>query len=79
MPNCGARRPRRRTCCAAAFSSAPSAGDQGTIDRFGPDGLSAVVASGAMVAKRFQTGLVYSYALVMLIGVAAFATWFMVR
>jgi NADH-quinone oxidoreductase subunit L len=55
------------------------AGDQGAIDRFGPDGLSAVVASGAVVAKRFQTGLVYSYALVMLIGVAAFATWFMVR
>ncbi|PZU50664.1 MAG: NADH-quinone oxidoreductase subunit L [Sphingomonas sp.] len=55
------------------------AGDQGTIDRFGPDGLTAVVAQGSVLAKRFQSGLVYSYALVMLIGVAAFATWFMVR
>jgi NADH-quinone oxidoreductase subunit L len=54
-------------------------GDQGTIDRFGPDGLSAVVAGGAGVARRFQSGLVYSYALVMLVGVAAFATWFILR
>ena len=42
-------------------------------------GLTAVVAQGSVLAKRFQSGLVYSYALVMLIGVAAFATWFMVR
>ena len=55
------------------------AGDQGTIDRFGPDGMSAVVAGGSVLARRFQSGLVYSYALVMLVGVAAFATWFMVR
>lgn len=54
-------------------------GDQGLIDRFGPDGLTAVVAQGSVVARRFQSGLVYSYALVMLLGVAAFATWFMVR
>jgi NADH-quinone oxidoreductase subunit L len=54
-------------------------GDQGTIDRFGPDGLSTVVAGGAVLARRFQSGLVYSYALVMLVGVAAFATWFIVR
>ncbi|MBS3961763.1 MAG: NADH-quinone oxidoreductase subunit L [Sandarakinorhabdus sp.] len=53
--------------------------DQGTIDRFGPDGLSAMVSSGAAVARRFQSGLVYSYALVMLIGVVAFIAWFMVR
>jgi NADH-quinone oxidoreductase subunit L len=55
------------------------AGDQGMIDRFGPDGLTAVVAGGSVLARRFQSGLVYSYALVMLVGVAAFATWFMVR
>jgi NADH-quinone oxidoreductase subunit L len=55
------------------------AGDQGTIDRLGPDGMTAVVAGGSVLARRFQSGLVYSYALVMLVGVAAFATWFMVR
>ncbi len=54
-------------------------GDVGLIDRFGPDGLTAIVAEGSVVARRLQTGLVYSYALVMLLGVAAFATWFMVR
>jgi NADH-quinone oxidoreductase subunit L len=54
-------------------------GDQGTIDRFGPDGLSGAVVSGTGVARRLQSGLVTSYALVMLLGVAAFATWFMVR
>ena len=54
-------------------------GDRGAIDRFGPDGLTAVVAGGSVLARRFQTGLVYSYALVMLLGVAAFITWFMVR
>jgi len=55
------------------------AGDEGTIDRLGPDGLGAVVVQGSVAARRFQTGLVYSYALVMLVGVVAFATWFMVR
>ncbi|QMW21840.1 NADH-quinone oxidoreductase subunit L [Sandaracinobacteroides saxicola] len=54
-------------------------GDVGVIDRFGPDGVSAVVAAGSGVARRFQTGYLYSYALVMLLGVAAAATFFMVR
>jgi NADH-quinone oxidoreductase subunit L len=54
-------------------------GDQGTIDRFGPDGVAAAVSESAAVAKRFQSGYVYTYALVMLIGVAAAATWFVPR
>ena len=54
-------------------------GDQGTIDRFGPDGLSAIVARASVGARRLQTGYVYTYALVMLIGVAAAATWLMPR
>jgi NADH-quinone oxidoreductase subunit L len=52
-------------------------GDQQTIDRFGPDGAAAAVASGARAAGRFQSGYVYSYGLVMLIGVAAAAAWFL--
>ena len=52
-------------------------GDQQIIDRFGPDGAAAAVAAGARTAKRFQSGYVYSYALVMLIGLAAAAAWFM--
>ncbi|MFC3713909.1 NADH-quinone oxidoreductase subunit L [Sphingoaurantiacus capsulatus] len=54
-------------------------GDQGTIDRFGPDGVAALVEGSAAVARRLQTGYVYTYALVMLIGLAAAATWFLPR
>ncbi len=50
-------------------------GDQQTIDRFGPDGAAAFVAGGARAAKRFQSGYIYSYALVMLVGLAAAAAW----
>ncbi len=52
-------------------------GDQQVIDRFGPDGVAAAVAGGARAAKRFQTGYVYSYALVMLVGLAVAAAWFL--
>jgi NADH-quinone oxidoreductase subunit L len=52
-------------------------GDQGTIDRFGPDGLSALVAGASGVARRVQTGYVYTYALVMLLGLAGAVTWAM--
>ncbi|WP_299327423.1 NADH-quinone oxidoreductase subunit L [Parasphingopyxis sp.] len=54
-------------------------GDKGFIDRFGPDGVSALVASGTGVAKRFQSGYLYTYALVMLIGLVAAATWAITR
>jgi len=52
-------------------------GDQGTIDRFGPDGAAWVVQAGAAVSRRMQSGYVYTYALVMLLGLAAAATWVM--
>ena len=50
-------------------------GDVGTIDRFGPDGIAWVVEKGAVGARRFQTGYLYSYALVMLLGLVAAITW----
>ncbi|MFZ4382187.1 MAG: NADH-quinone oxidoreductase subunit L, partial [Sandarakinorhabdus sp.] len=52
-------------------------GDQQTIDRFGPDGAADLVVMGAGLARRFQSGYVYSYALVMLVGLAAAAAWMM--
>jgi NADH-quinone oxidoreductase subunit L len=52
-------------------------GDQKTIDRFGPDGAAWVVQTGAAVSRRLQSGYVYTYALVMLLGLAAAATWAM--
>ena len=54
-------------------------GDQGTIDRFGPNGVAAIVVQGSSLAAKFQTGYLYSYAFVMLLGLAAAATWAMTR
>lgn len=50
-------------------------GDQKTIDRFGPNGAAWVVQLGAIANRRLQSGYVYTYALVMLLGLAAAATW----
>mgnify|MGYP003335270859 CR=1 FL=1 len=50
-------------------------GDVGFIDRFGPNGLAAVIAQSGKVTRRLQSGYLYTYALVMLIGLAAAATW----
>ncbi|HSG32914.1 MAG TPA: NADH-quinone oxidoreductase subunit L, partial [Sphingomonadaceae bacterium] len=52
-------------------------GDVGIIDRFGPDGAAWVTFKGAAAAKRFQSGYLYSYALIMLIGLVAAITWVM--
>jgi NADH-quinone oxidoreductase subunit L len=53
-------------------------GDGTVIDGLGPDGISARVIDVARGAVRLQTGYVYHYALAMLLGVVALATWFMV-
>jgi NADH-quinone oxidoreductase subunit L len=53
-------------------------GDGWLIDGFGPDGISARVLDATRGAMRLQTGYLYHYAFAMLIGVAAFITWFMV-
>jgi len=50
-------------------------GDEGTIDRFGPNGAAALIAGGNKLTARMQSGYVYTYALVMLIGLAGAATW----
>ncbi|RHW16409.1 NADH-quinone oxidoreductase subunit L [Sphingomonas gilva] len=50
-------------------------GDEGTIDRFGPNGLAALVAGGGRITARLQSGYVYTYALVMLLGLTAAVTW----
>ena len=55
------------------------AGDEGTINRFGPDGAAVLVASGSRMAVKLQSGFLYSYALVMLLGLVAALTWLMVR
>jgi len=52
-------------------------GDGRVIDGFGPDGVSAAVLDVTRNVVRLQTGYMYHYAFAMLIGVAAFITWFM--
>lgn len=53
-------------------------GDEGTIDRFGPDGLSATVIAGAKRLGAIQTGYLYHYAFAMIIGIALFVSWIVV-
>ncbi|WP_271077743.1 NADH-quinone oxidoreductase subunit L [Aurantiacibacter sp. MUD61] len=50
-------------------------GDEGTINRFGPDGAAWVVMQGSAFAKKVQSGYLTSYALIMLIGLVAAVTW----
>jgi NADH-quinone oxidoreductase subunit L len=53
-------------------------GDGMVIDGLGPDGIAARVLDASRGAVRLQTGYVYHYALAMLLGVVALATWFMI-
>jgi NADH-quinone oxidoreductase subunit L len=53
-------------------------GDGTVIDGLGPDGIAARVLDASRGAVRLQTGYVYHYALAMLLGVVALATWFMI-
>ncbi len=50
-------------------------GDLGTIDRFGPDGISKLVKFVSDKAGKFQTGFIYDYAFVMLIGLSILLTY----
>jgi NADH-quinone oxidoreductase subunit L len=54
-------------------------GDEKVIDRFGPNGAAAVIAGGNKLTARLQSGYLYTYALIMLLGLAAAATWAMAR
>ena len=54
-------------------------GDEGTIDRFGPNGMAALVQGGSRLAARLQSGYLYGYAFVMLLGLVALISWTMVQ
>jgi len=54
-------------------------GDGKTIDGVGPDGIAAAVSAGAKRIVRMQTGLIYHYAFVMLLGIAIFITYILMR
>jgi len=50
-------------------------GDIGTIDRFGPNGIASVVERGSIAARSIQSGYLYTYALIMLLGLIAAVTY----
>jgi len=52
-------------------------GDGATIDGLGPDNVAARAQDMAGILMRFQSGYLYHYAFVMLVGVAGLVTYFM--
>ena len=50
-------------------------GDVGTIDKFGPDGISKLIKIISNKAGRLQTGFIYDYAFAMLIGLSILLTY----
>ncbi len=53
-------------------------GDGRIIDGFGPDGIAQAVLNTTGQVVKLQTGYVYHYAFAMMLGVAAFITWYLV-
>jgi NADH-quinone oxidoreductase subunit L len=51
--------------------------DAGIIDDWGPNGVAASTLAGTKRIVRLQSGYIYHYAFVMLIGVAALVTWYL--
>ena len=49
------------------------------IDRFGPDGISALIKSISLLAVKFQNGFIYHYAFVMLLGFSALLTFLILK
>ena len=54
-------------------------GDLGIIDRFGPDGISKLVKIISNKTGRLQTGFIYDYAFVMLLGLSILLTYLILR
>ena len=50
-------------------------GDENTIDRFGPEGISKIIRLISNKAVQFQSGYIYDYAFVMLIGLSLLITY----
>ena len=49
------------------------------IDGFGPDGVSKFVKKCSIKAKEFQSGYIYQYAFVMLLGFTALLTFLIIK
>ena len=49
------------------------------IDGFGPDGISSIIKKFSVQANKFQSGYIYQYAFVMLLGFSALLTFLIVK
>ena len=49
--------------------------DVKVIDRFGPDGISLLIKNLSFKASKFQSGFIYQYAFMILIGFSALLTF----
>ena len=54
-------------------------GDIGIIDKFGPDGVSKLIKIISNKAGRIQTGFIYDYAFVMLLGLSILLTYLILK
>ena len=49
------------------------------IDGFGPDGISSIIKKCSIKANKFQSGFIYQYAFVMLLGFSALLTFLIIK
>ena len=54
-------------------------GDIGVIDKFGPDGISKLIKIISYKTGRLQTGFIYDYAFVMLLGLSILLTYLILK
>ena len=54
-------------------------GDIGIIDKFGPDGISKLIKNISNKTGRLQTGFIYDYAFVMLLGLSILLTFLILK
>ena len=53
--------------------------DVNTIDRFGPDGISSLIKFFSNKVVKFQSGYIYQYAFIMLLGFSALLTYLIIN
>jgi NADH-quinone oxidoreductase subunit L len=49
------------------------------IDKFGPDGVSSLIKNLSIKASKFQSGFVYQYAFMILLGFSALLTFLILK
>ena len=53
--------------------------DNSIIDRFGPDGVSNIIKKFSLYAVKFQSGFIYQYAFIMLLGFSLLLTFLIIK